>query len=361
MNSVDIAIGQITKIIERLGYVTEDQILDFVSENALSLTELDSIYDTILSRGIVVLNEGEENEEDTEDNDVYDRSRTDYDQIYEEVITLEPSLCCLIEEIQKIKPPQHREFDSLIMHAQEGNEFARTRIVHMYLRTAVKQALIFSKRHKTNLEETIQEAFAGLVTALNQYEIGKNGKFLSYASVWMLQTMQSELPPYDTPFYFPMYIKEHYFRLSKILEKEGESQNCSKSIEHRKSDLIEELEIDEEKFEYILLIIRVIEEYGVVYEEILSALNCYDQNFLIEDTIHRIELLKMLQTLSESFPQREKEILALRYGFGNNKVHTLQEVADIYGITRERIRQLELRALRRYRHPSRERKLIQFY
>ena len=343
MSATEIVVGQIEKIIERMGYVTEDQILDLASEYALSLTELDSISDTVLSKGIMVLDEGEE-EENVEGGDTYDWSQTDYNQVYEEVLTIEPRLHYLITDIKKIKPPQRREFDNLIMHAQEGNEFARTRIIQMYLRTAVKHALSFSTRHKTNLEDTIQEAFAGLVSALNQYEIGKNGAFLSYASLWMLQVMQRELPPYDTPFYFPMHIKEHYFRFSKILEDESISQCCLKNIEYQKK-FMEALEIDEEKFGYILLIINSFEEFGVVHEEILSALNCHDQNFLIEDTIERIELRNMLQKLSDNFPEREKDVLALRFGFGNNKAHTLQEIADIYQFSRERARQLESKAL----------------
>lgn len=361
MSAINIVVGKIDKIIERIGYVTEDQILDFASVYALSLTELDSISEKIISKGIVVLDEGEEEEENLEHSGAYDWSQTDYKQVYEEILTTEPRLHRLISDISKIKPPQRREFDNLIMHAQEGNEFARTRIIQMYLRTAVKQALLFSKRYKTNLEETIQEAFTGLVTALNQYEIGKNGAFLSYATLWMLQIMQSELPPNDTPFYFPMYIKEHYFRLVKILEKEGISENSFKSIVNRKIKLMEALEIDEEKFGYILRIIHPLEEFGVSHEEILSAQNCYNQNFLIEDTIHRTELRNMLQKLSNNFPEREKDILALRYGFGNNKVHTLQEIADIYEFSRERARQVEIKALRRFRHPKRVRILKDFY
>lgn len=359
MNESEIVLEQISKIIEKFGYVTEDQILELSLKHQLSLTDLDVITDVIISKGIVVLDEGEE-DEDLED-EVFDASQIDYNLIYEEIVALQPRLSNLIADIKKIKPPQRREFSNLIVHAQEGNEFARTRIIQMYLRTALKQALFFSKRFKTNLEETIQEAFAGLVAALNQYDIRQNSAFISYAALWMRQVMQREIPPHDTPFYCPMHIKEHYFKLFSFLEKEDALENCSENWINRKEELSNSLNIDEDKFDHILLITRPIEEYSILHEEALSARNLHSQNFIIEDTIHRIELLNMLRKLSTDFPEREKEVLAYRFGFIKNKIYTLQEIADIYEISRERIRQVESRALRRFKHPTRARVLKDFF
>jgi len=354
----EIVLEQITKIIEKFGFVTEDQILELSSKYELSLTELDAISDIIISKGIVVLNEGEE-EEDF-DEETFDASQVDYNLIYDEIVSLQPSLSNLIADIKKIKPPQRREFSNLIMHAQEGNEFARTRIIHMYLRTALKQALFFSKRFKTNLEETIQEAFAGLVVAFNQYDMKQNSAFISYAALWMMQVMQREIPPHDTLVYCPMHIKEHYFKLFRFLEKEGESEYGLEDFENRKVELSKILNIDEDKLDYIRLIIQPVEEYGISHEEELSAKELHNQNFMIEDAIHQAELRDMLRKLSSSFPEREKEILALRFGFIKDKIHTLQEIADIYNISRERIRQLESKVLRRFKHPKRMRILKDF-
>ena len=338
------------------GYVTEDDIFNLIVENNLPLVQIDGMCELVLSKGIII-HEGLDSEVD--DEDVYDRSRTDYDEVFDQVIGIEPNLKYLINEIKVIKPPQHREFDNLILQAKNGNDFARDRIILMYLRTAVRLALNHSLKYRTNLSETIQEAFIGLVAAVDRYEIGKHNSFISYSSLWIMQNMQRELLIFDSLIYYPGYLKDQVFKIINYLEDNGIDFTNSGILERYKDLISKELEMDVLEVEKFLNLLYPVLSLNSFTELGYSEIDFNAEHSLFEH-IFKMELSSAMDKALDNLPERLLQVMLLRYGFIKDRIYTLEQVGKRMGVTRERIRQLEVNAIKRLRNPKYSKMLKQF-
>jgi RNA polymerase primary sigma factor len=351
-------ITELISIYDRNGYVTEDQVLVSVIDNNIPLEQVDSICDTILSKGILI-HDGMYNSE--VDEQITDQSRTNYDALFNKVIEIDPTLNIFIEEIRKIKAPQRKEFSNLIIQAKNNNEFAKNRIISMYLRNAVKQALLHHEKFSTPLGETIQEACYGLVLALDEYEVDINTSFMSFASLWIRQVLQRELPINDLSIYIPMFIKEQLFKIAQFVDEYNENYdgfNVSKSLINR---IVNELNFKYDKAESLLKLINsqlYINEIPNQY--IKSILSDDSSEHIIFESIHNYELAIALDGILSTLKEREAKVILLRFGFIFNEAYTLEDIGEKFNVTRERIRQIEVKALRRLRHPRNAKKLRGF-
>ncbi len=342
------------KIIEGLynnykiqGYITEDNISAIIDQYNLPLDEVDYICDLLLSKGVIIINSLQKQDHDE---DVYDYSIIDYEEIFQEVVAIENSLTPFIDEVRQIKPPQRLEWQNLIPQAKNGNIYARHRIIKMYLRTAIKIALQNHKKYKTPLAETIQEACIGLVIALDHYEVGMQEKFSSYASNWVRQNIARNALIFTPLMPFPDYVNNKLISIYDILEKFN-FESCPEMLE----EVSEKLScIRNEAEEYVNYFNKVesIDELLKNDEMVFSDHYAFEEQIL--NNLYKEEFKNKVVKILETLKPEEKKVILLR--FLNEEGWTLEKVGHKLGVTRERVRQVEKKALekisKRYRQQS---------
>lgn len=123
------------------GFISEDHIFDVLEENGISLFDVEYICDHLLSKGVIIRDDALTGDKEDE----YDRSNVDYEEVFSEVLEIDDTFTDFIEYIRGIKPPQHREWMNLMPQVKLNNTYARNRIFEMYMRVAVRIALIHAK------------------------------------------------------------------------------------------------------------------------------------------------------------------------------------------------------------------------
>ena len=199
------------------GFLTFDTVLDATELFSLTAADVDRVSDALQLRGILIY----ENQPDQSvlDEDIVDYSRTDYEEIFKEILSIAPSLQTFIEAIKTNPSPQYGETNRLSYQIAEGNQFARERLIRIYMRNVLKIALSMSKQYELDLEEAISSGFFGLMTAVDRYDPSGFSAFHSYASMWIQQSIQRECNPVWMDYYFPAHYKERMYRARRIFCK----------------------------------------------------------------------------------------------------------------------------------------------
>jgi len=348
------------------GYITFDDILNTSQYHNLSIDEVDRVSQALLTQGVIVHDEEPTQTIliDHDDGIEYDDyGRVDYDAVFTHVIEMNPSLDYLIEQIRLIPPPQYREIQTLIHQAQDGNTHARNRIISMYLRVAIRIALNSAKRLHIDVADTISTGVIGLIYALDKFDPNGSYLFPQYAPFWIQQSINREAPGINPNMYFPIHVKEKLFSIygvcedhfcpccqphyicpnlcNEVMEKLSTNYDeAYKLISYMYSDLAldhiqetdEELFSDNGQFEYVM-------------------------NENIDEQMLRDLINANLQTLKE----REAQVIINRFGLQGTEEKTLEEIGQIFGVTRERIRQIEAKSIRKLRQPTRSRALKRYY
>lgn len=331
------------------GFIPENHIFDVFEENGISLFDVEYICDQLLSKGIIIRDEGSDDDEENE----YDRSNIDYEEVFNEIIEIDDSLTSLIEYIRSIQAPQHREWQNLMPQVKINNAYARNRIFEMYMKVAVRIALVHSKRYQLPLDDTMQNAFMGLHISIDKYEFSRQENFSSYFPLWIHRFIMRDAQTLNPSVYFPVHVKERLFAIYDNME------DYFGGAENRTEPGIELLESIATELECDLKEARQLFDYLVPFESLEHLMENKDSELLftdngmchenmIEDIERKFdaeELLKYMHTLN----LREKEIIQKRYGVGYNYDMTLEEIGAEYDITRERVRQIEVKCLRRLR------------
>ena len=351
-------IKKLYEIYATKGFVTEDTIIEFLMVAKLPLYDVDYICDRLLSMGVIIrdVRSAFINNEDDGDGE-YDRSQIDYELIFNEVLSIDNSLSSFIKQVQQIQPPQHREWINLLPQAKKGNQYAYTRMIEMYLRTVISTALSIHKKLSTPLAETIQEGCIGLIMAIEKYEIGRHDVFPTYFLWWVRQNIQRRIPFTHNPsIYFSAYAKDRLYIVCEIV-KSHQCEECSihRSCKNLINEIVNRLECTTKDAEMYLQYYKGCESIEKILNE--NPLAFSDNGKFEEDCLNLYNLEELKVVISKMFEMlkpQEKKVLQLRYGFIGDGNRTLEQVGDELGLTRERIRQVEAKALCKFRHPSRK-------
>lgn len=358
------------------GYVTFDEIMDCADDYSLPIQDFDWLSNSITTRGVLIYNEAPSSISQTDDDEYDDFAQSDYEAVYNRIIELSPSLEPFVNKVRNIIPPQRHEIKQLKYQIVDGNEYARTRMIEMHLRIALRVALQRAETFDVEIEETVGNACTGLVLAVDKYDPDTSGAFASYATLWMIQNISREQSTRRPFVYYPVHAKENYFSAFPILKSQGclqcdelwkceearkiieaKLQCSSAEVERAIEQMIPDSSIDD-------LLNRFAgddEEIEIENSIVGTYLSCISPETVVldEEVFQKVFNEAMCRTVSEilnTLKPREKSVLELRYGLKGPE-RTLEDIGKEFNVTRERVRQIEAKALRKLCHPTRIKKL----
>lgn len=334
------------KLVERIiqteykkkGFLLEDDIIDVCIEHDLDLVGIDNLCDKLLHQKMIV--KDAETKKDINDMESYvDRSHLDYDELLGKIKYEYPNCAVIIDSILDILPPQSKEWQTIITEAKNGNNYAKDRMIKMYLRTVMKQAYYFSKDYYCDFEEAFQNGVIGLINAIEKYDVTSPDLFPSYFPLWVRQYIWREGTIRGTIFRYPAHYRDQLNIIvsdaSSIIEDDNFEESVSLVTDKAK---VQSGLSDEEIIKYIL-----------PYLEVPDDLEAEEKIEIILQSTMKEHIEDVLAILN----YRERHVLELRYGLRDNRERTLEEVGEILSVTRERVRQIEAKALKRIRTSKR--------
>lgn len=355
------AFQHLIKIADKKGYILFDDIMEASEKCNLPIQDVDWLSNSITTRGILVYDTVPATTQINEDDDFNDFAQSDYDAVFDKVIEIAPVLEHFITDIRNIKPPQTREMEQLKYQVQEGNLYARDRVIKMHLRQAVRIALQRVKQYNCDMADTLQDACVGLINAVDKYDPDYSGAIASYSALWILQNISRAQGTQRPTVYYPAYKKEEYYVVFPVLKQRGcvtcekvwNCQNVQKLIkeklnctEDHVNDILDQsipLISLEETHEIFLKNIDIYERSGFFSSDTYFEAFCYNSASKIEQWFLQEDVKKIISKLKP----REQQIIKARYGIENGEEKTLEEVGQIFGVTRERIRQIEAKAIKK--------------
>lgn len=374
------AFDYLIDLANKQGYVTFDEIMDCADSYDLPIQDFDWLSNSITTRGVLVYGEAPSSAFAADEDEYNDFAQSDYEVVYKRIIELNPLLEPFVNDIKNIIPPQRQEIKQLKYQIVDGNEYARSRMIEMHLRMALRIALQRAESFDMDIEDAISYACIGLITAVDKYDPDTSGAFASYATLWILQNISREQSTRRPLVYYPVHQKENYFSAYPILKNNG-CIECADlwKCEKARQMITNKLNCSDKDAEFVVaqsipdfriedLIAFRSGEYGeskhidtlvgTTLESIASDTVVYDED--IFEAVHTQMMGEVLSDALSKLNPREEEVLKLRYGF-NGREYTLEEVGIKFGITRERVRQIENKALRKLRHPSQGKKLKEYW
>lgn len=323
-----------------------------LSDIELDQEQIDKVYDYLESQGIDVVSNIELEEENPEDKEL-DLS------IAENSINIDDHVRMYLKEIGKVALLSGDEEIELAKRIENGDEEAKRRLAEANLRLVVSIAKKYVGRGMLFLD-LIQEGNLGLLKAVEKFDYRKGYKFSTYATWWIRQAITRAIADQARTIRIPVHMVE---TINKV--KKANSQLLHQNGREATPDEIAEfLEMPVDKVREIL---RVAQEpvslETPIGEEEDSHLGDFipDDDALAPADAASMSLLKeQLADVLKTLTPREAKVLSLRFGLDDGNPKTLEEVGKVFNVTRERIRQIEAKALRKLRHPSRSKKLKDF-
>ena len=346
------------------GFVSTDTVFEAINSADMSLDSVDRICDELLSMGVIIRDDPSDISDDDDYEYEYDRGKNNYEQLYNNVLLLEPELKPLVDSLRQIQPPQHREWRILIPQAQSGNTFAQNRLCEMYLRTVLNLSYNIAKRYGLPLANTFQEGAIGLLTAIKKYDPSINDVFTRYFPLWVLRCIYRNIPFSPKPdFYFPAHIQKTLYSIYEIVENHccelcNTTTHCANLIDNVVSTVKCTPELAIQYLNYFIPT-ESLEQVSEESPELVSDEGA--QCWSYEEQLNTDMLYDFMRKELSTLKPREQTVIFLRYGFQNDTVHTLEEVGAEFGLTRERIRQIEAKVIRKLQQPSHSKRLIDFW
>jgi RNA polymerase primary sigma factor len=353
------ALDQLLEKARKQGFIAQDDILNVITEPEKGLEALDEFYNTLDLEGLDVFESVSTTGQASEDKEL-----SEMEQELEMLASLESNnisdpVRMYLKEIGRIPLLNRTEEIDLAQRNEAADPAAKQHLIDANLRLVVSIAKKYIGRGMTFLD-LIQEGNKGLIRAVEKYAWRKGFKFSTYATWWIRQAITRAIADQARTIRIPVHMVETINKLMRI------SRQLMQELgrEPLPEEIAEAMEIEPERVREILKISQKttsletpIGEDGDSYLGDFIAdetqLSPYDAtaNRMLKEDIERV-----LQTLTD----REARVVRMRFGLNSSRPMTLEEVGRKFGVTRERIRQIEAKALRKLRHPSMRKRLQDF-
>ena len=337
------------------GVLTYKEVMDVLNETDMDSDQIEKLYDKFESMNIDVVDE----ELEVPENINEEIAEIENDASLGEGISIDDPVRMYLKEIGKVPLLSATEEIELAKRMADGDQEAKKKLAEANLRLVVSVAKRYVGRGMLFLD-LIQEGNLGLIKAVEKFDYRKGYKFSTYATWWIRQAITRAIADQARTIRIPVHMVETINKLIRVnrqlLQEYGR--------EPRPDEIAAEMGISEEK---VREIIKVAQEPVSLETPIGEEEDSHLGDFIADDVtpapadVAAFTLLKeQLMEVLDSLTPREKKVLRLRFGLDDGKARTLEEVGKEFNVTRERIRQIEAKALRKLRHPSRSKKLKDF-
>ncbi|SET25503.1 RNA polymerase primary sigma factor [[Clostridium] polysaccharolyticum] len=336
------------------------EINDYFSSMALSPDMIEQIYSYLENNGVDILritDDGEDMIPDLDDlDDVEEEDLENIDLSVPEGVSIEDPVRMYLKEIGKVPLLSADEEINLAQRMEKGDEEAKKRLAEANLRLVVSIAKRYVGRGMLFLD-LIQEGNLGLIKAVEKFDYRKGYKFSTYATWWIRQAITRAIADQARTIRIPVHMVETINKLIRVqrqlLQELGREPTPEEVSEKMNLPVDRVREIQKISQEPVSLETPIGEEEDSHLGDFIQDDNVPIPAEAAAFTLLKEQLVDVLGTLTE----REQKVLRLRFGLDDGRARTLEEVGKEFNVTRERIRQIEAKALRKLRHPSRSRKL----
>lgn len=359
----------INEIIERAkqkGIISYREISDYLENIELDKEQIDDLYDTLISMGVEIVSEVDLDEfveqdnvtegEDDSDINVIEGGEIDVDTTLPKGIAVDDPVRMYLKEIGKVQLLSGEEEIELAKRMQTGDEEAKKKLCEANLRLVVSIAKRYVGRGMLFLD-LIQEGNLGLIKAVDKFDYKKGFKFSTYATWWIRQAITRSIADQARTIRIPVHMVETINKLIRVSRQLLQEYGREPTPE----EIAEEMDIPVEKVREIQ---KIAQEPVSLETPIGEEEDSHLGDFIPDEDVPapadaaafsmlKEQLVEVLDTLTD----REQKVLKLRFGLEDGRARTLEEVGRRFDVTRERIRQIEAKALRKLRHPSRSKKL----
>ena len=367
--STEDAMAAVSALIARAkrdGSIQATELTAELEKLDLPVEKIEHIYDTFDAMGIQIVSPGLEL-------DVSDDLGMDMDEVPdgddEELVdplelaaeyNLDDPVRMYLKEIGQVKLLTADEEIELAKRVSEGDKAAKDRLTEANLRLVVSIAKKYSGRG-LHILDLIQEGNTGLIRAVDKFDYTKGNKFSTYATWWIRQAITRAIADQARTIRVPVHMVEVINKATRCNRKLVQELGREPTLEEIAAELnlpIEKIiEANRTAADTLSLDMPVGDEEDTTIGSFVEDDNTPGPVDATSNAMLSEALTEILGTLTE----READVLRMRFGMYDGRTHTLEEVGQIFGVTRERIRQIENKAIRKLRHPSRAKKIKDFY
>lgn len=350
---------QLTELGKKTGVLAYDDIAERLSSFEVESDQMDEFYEFLGDQGIELVGQS-----DDEDPNIQELAKGDEEFDLNDLsvppgVKINDPVRMYLKEIGRVDLLSANEEIELAKRIEEGDEEAKRRLAEANLRLVVSIAKRYVGRGMLFLD-LIQEGNMGLIKAVEKFDYRKGYKFSTYATWWIRQAITRAIADQARTIRIPVHMVETINKLIRVQRQLLQDLGREPSPE----EIAEDMDLTPEKVREILKIAQEpVSLETPIGEEDDSHLGDFieDQDATSPSEHAAYELLKeQLEDVLDTLTDREENVLRLRFGLDDGRTRTLEEVGKVFGVTRERIRQIEAKALRKLRHPSRSKRLKDF-
>lgn len=362
MSEKKVTIESLIEVGKQTGKLTTRAISDVLEETDYDIEKIDRFYEECAANGIEIIDDIVTDTTSFADlADLHDNAdgisdEEDYDSSVSDSIAIDDPVKIYLKEIGRVPLLTPEEEIELAQRMQNGDESAKKRLAEANLRLVVSIAKRYGGRGMSFLD-LIQEGNLGLIKAVDKFDYTKGFKFSTYATWWIRQSITRAIADQARTIRIPVHMVETITKVKKVSSQLLHQNGHDPSAE----EIAEALDMPVERVREIMRIAQdPVSLETPIGEEEDSHLGDFipDENAPEPtEAASQVLLKELINQVLGTLTEREEKVLRLRFGLEDGRSRTLEEVGQMFNVTRERIRQIEAKALRKLRHPNRSNKL----